>query len=233
MRRFTVTLALAALIGVFAAPAAYAQQSVNFWVGGFVPSGESTRGHNTGASDDVLVNNLDFLAFNIHDFNGGTVGGDWLVRLGEHFDAGLGLGFYQSTTPSVYRFFTNADGSEIEQNLRLRVVPFTATIRFMPLPREAIVQPYIGTGIGVFSWTYTETGQFVDFNDFSIFRDRFNASGAAAGPVVLGGVNVPIGSGGVGFEMRYQSAEGKLPGDLGFSAPRIDLGGFNYLATIR
>ena len=38
---------------------------------------------------------------------------------------------------------------------------------------------------------------------------------------------------GVGFEMRYQSAEGKLPNDLGFSAPRIDLGGFNYLATIR
>ena len=35
-----------------------------------------------------------------------------------------------------------------------------------------------------------------------------------------------------GFEIRYQSAEGKLPNDQGFAGPKIDLGGMNYLFTL-
>ena len=50
-----------------------AQQSVSFSFGGFVPKSEDARVDSRGRSDDVLVNNLDFLAFNIKDFNGGTV----------------------------------------------------------------------------------------------------------------------------------------------------------------
>jgi hypothetical protein len=232
MRRLLFCFSVVTAIGIFVTPRpALAQQSVNFYLGGFVPHGEDARLRTSGGSNDVLVNNLDFLAFRISDFNGATVGGDWRVQLGNFVDAGLGLGFYRRTVPTVYLNYVNPDGSEIEQQLRLRIIPFTATVRLLPLGRKAPFQPYIGAGVGVFAWRYSETGQFVDFTDLSIFRGSFTGSGSATGPVVLGGVGVPIGVSTLGFEIRYQSAEGNLPADQGFSGSKIDLGGWNYLAT--
>jgi hypothetical protein len=204
---------------------ASAQQSINFTIGGFAPRAVDAR-----SQDDVLVNNLDFLAFNIKDFNGATFGGEWLTGLGDKFEAGLGLGYYQRSTPAIYNQFVNADGSEIEQDLKLRVVPFTATVRFLPLGHHGI-EPYIGGGVGVFNWRYSESGQFLA-TDRTIFRDTFIGTGNSAGPVILGGVRIPVGTWGVGGEIRYQSAEGNLPSTEDFAGSKIDLGGFTYNFTV-
>jgi hypothetical protein len=222
-------LALAVFVASVAVPAtASAQQSFNIYLGGFVPRGEDTR-----ANGDVLVGNLDFLSFNIQDFHAATIGGEWLFPLGDRVDAGIGLGIRSRGVPAVYTSLTHAGGAEIEQDLKVRVVPFTATVRFLPLGRDASIQPYIGAGVGIYGWRYTETGEFVDFSDRSIFRDRFEGSGATAGPVVMGGVAIPIGSWSIGGEIRYESAQGELPEDQFFSGPKVDLGGFNYLATFK
>ena len=232
MRRLTFCLSVVALItGFVAAAPAAAQQSVGFYVGGFHPRGFDARG-----TDDVLFQNANFLTFDTKDFNSATFGGEWLIGLHDLFDAGLGIGFYQNTAPSVYTNLVNANGTEIEQDLKLRIVPFTATIRFLPLGHHGPVQPYIGAGVGVLAWRYSETGDFVDTRDNSIFRDAFVATGTSTGPVVLGGVTFPLGAIGVGGEIRYQSAKGDLPADQGFangiSNPKIDLGGMNYLFMI-
>src|SRR5262249_44203953 len=89
----------ALVLGVFAAPAASAQQTVNFYVGGFVPSSEDSRTPN-----DVLVNDLQLegLAFDISDFHGPTFGGEYLVGLGDKFEAGLGVGYQTRSVQSVY-----------------------------------------------------------------------------------------------------------------------------------
>jgi len=230
MRRPVLSLAVVFFVSGLVAPATgYAQQAVNFYVGGFVPKGEDSR-----TANDVLVANLEQggLAFKIDDFHGVTFGGEFLFGLGKRFDAGGGLGFYSKSVPSIYRSLTHSNGAEIEQDLKLRVVPFTATVRFLPLGRGAAVEPYLGAGVGVFAWRYSETGEFVDV-DGIIFRDTFSGSGAAAGPVVLGGVGVPLGSWSIGFEGRYQWAEGDLPADQDFWGNKIDLGGFTYLATFK
>jgi outer membrane protein W len=226
MRRLSIVLGLVALVSAVAPATSSAQQSLNFHIGGFVPRGEDGRNR-----EDVLRSNLDFLAFNIKDFNGVTAGAEYLVGVGEWLDAGLGVGIYKRTVPAVYNAFVNANGSEIEQDLKLRVVPFTATIRFLPLGRTSGVQPYIGAGVGVLNYRYSETGEFVDFSDGAIFRDSFVGSGTATGPVILGGVRFPVGSWGVGGEVRYQNAHGDLPAEQGFSGSRIDLGGWTYAAT--
>jgi outer membrane protein W len=226
---FTPVAVIAVVAGFVAPPVASAQQSVNLYVGGFVPASLDAR-----SNDDVLANNLNFLVFNIKDFNGPTFGGEWLVAVGNNIEAGLGIGLYSRTVPSVYRALVNADQSEIAQDLKLRVVPFTATVRFLPLGRHAPVQPYIGAGVGVMRFRYSETGQFVDSSS-NIFRGNFVGSGTATGPVVLGGLRFPVSTVDLGFEVRYQSAKGDLPTDQGFGAistPKIDLGGFNYLATV-
>jgi hypothetical protein len=182
--------------------------------------------------DDVLLNNLDFLYFNLRDFDAPTVGGEWLIGLGDKFEGGLGIGISSRSVPSVYLGYTNADGSEIEQDLKLRVVPFTATVRFLPLGRRDAIEPYIGAGVGVFGFRYSESGQFVAA-DKTIYRDTFIGSGSATGPVILGGLRVPIGAGSIGGEIRYQSAEGTLPKDQDFAGPTIDLGGMSYLLTLK
>jgi outer membrane protein W len=215
------------MVGVLMTPAmASAQQSLNFSVGGFVPRGEDGR-----SRDDVLVNNLDFLAFNIKDFSGATVGTEWLTGIGDKFEAGLGAGYYARTVPAVYLDFVNVNGTEIEQDIKLRVVPFTATIRFLPMGHNNGIEPYIGAGVGVLMWRYSETGQFLA-TDSSIFRDSFVTKGNASGPIILGGVRIPVGTWGLGFEARHQSAEGNIPSDQDFAGTKIDLGGFTYNFTI-
>jgi len=229
MRRLLFCVSAAALmVGFIDTPDAAAQQSVNFFVGGFVPRAEDAR-----ASDDVLVGNLSLvhpLVFSVGDFKGGTVGGEWLVAVGNNLEAGLGIGFYQRSVPTVNRDFLDPSGGEIDSTLKLRIAPFSATIRFLPLGRHAAIQPYIGAGIGVFAWRYSESGDFLT-SDQSIVHGNFVGSGADVGPLVLGGVRFPMGPFDAGGEIRYQSAKGTLPGDQGFAGSKIDLGGINYLFT--
>jgi hypothetical protein len=224
MRRILLAFAIVAV--VMTPSIASAQQSLNFSIGGFVPRGEDGR-----ANTDVLVNNRDFLAFNIKDFNGAVFGAEWLAGLGDKFEAGLGAGYYARTVPAVYLDFVNANGTEIEQDIKLRVVPFTATVRFLPMGHHNGIEPYIGGGVGVLAWRYSETGQFLA-TDSSIFRDSFVTKGSASGPLILGGIRIPVGSMGIGFEVRHQSAEGKIPSDQDFAGTTIDLGGFTYNFTV-
>lgn len=202
-------------------------QAVGITVGGFFPRGEGSR-----VGDDVLLADLDSLAFDVKDFNGGTISGEWIVGLGDFLEAGVGAGFYQRSVPSVYRSSVNANGSEIAQDLKLRIVPLTATVRFLPAGRGS-VEPYVGAGFGAFRWNYSEIGEFVDDFDNSIFRGRYLADGTAFGPVVLGGVRFPFGDMmDIGGEVRYQRAQGDTkPEQSELLGSKIDLGGWNAALT--
>jgi len=232
-RRLLSVMGVLLVSGFIAAPDASAQQSVNFLIGGFTPRAIDAR-----PDDDVLVQNGIFLStlnrtrgIDIGEFNNVTVGGEWLFALTPYVEGGLGIGFYQRSVPTLYTDLVNKNGTDIEQTLKLRIIPFTATVRFLPLGNNQPIQPYIGAGIGVYRWRYSETGQFVDSQN-NVFTGNFVGSGGASGPTILGGVRVPIGSAAaVGFEIRHQSAEGKLPADQGFAGTTIDLGGYSYLFT--
>jgi hypothetical protein len=234
MRRHLLSLGVVGLVtGVLAPAPGYAQQSVNFYLGGFVPRSLDARtGGDVLVADNYLtcVDPLNCLSFRLRDFSSATVGGEWEFPLISHLDGSLGLGFYSRSVGSVNLNYTN-QGADIPQTLRLRIVPFTALVRFLPLPSDAPIQPYIGAGIGVFAWRYSETGQFVDSN-LNVFSANYVKSGTDTGPVVIGGVTFPLGSWGIGFEARYQSASGNLPADQ-FAGTKIDLGGMTYAATFK
>jgi len=231
------------IVGAVAAvpPAAFAQDSsfaVNF--GYFALRGEDSRPEgdvlNANRCIDVTFD-CEPLLFDIGDFNGATISGEYLLGIGDYFEVSAGIGFYQKTVPSVYEFLTDVDDSEIEQDLKLRVVPMTATIRFIPTGRASGVQPYIGVGLAVLPWKYSETGEFVDTGDYSIFRATYVADGTEVGPLVLGGIKFPIAGHKVlfGGEVRYQQAEADLPDEfLGVNGTeKIDLGGFTYSAVLQ
>ena len=227
-RRLSGLVAAVALAA--ALPAAASAQGVLTLSGGYF----AVRGEDGRPEDDVLRRNLDFLAFDLDDFGGFTINGEYHFPLGDYLEVGGGVGYYQNSVPSVYRDVIDSDGSEIFQELKLRVVPFTATARFYPFTRQAPVQPYIGAGLGVFWWRYAETGEWVDDTDDTIFRNSYVDDGAEFGPVILAGVRFPVGDMfAAGGEFRYQDAKPDLDPDQGFAGDRIDLGGYTWLATFQ
>lgn len=233
MKRVVAVLWISACVAAlgFVAPEAASAQvirveprhSIGFNLGYFALRGEDSRFDTEG---DVLIANLDSLAFDVKDFNSVTFGGEWLYGVSDFIEAGVGIGFYQRTVPTVYQHFTHADETEIEQDLKLRLVPITATVRFLPIGRGS-VEPYVGAGIGFFNWRYSEVGEFVDFSDDSIFPARYLASGNSVGPVILGGIRLPVSDvWTVGGELRYQRAEATIDNAEDFLGDKIDLGGW-------
>lgn len=219
--------AAAALLGCATVASAQdlGKQTVNFTLGYFTPLGYDARD-----DDDVLVANSTFLLFDKDDFNGASVGGEWLFPLARHIEGGIGLSYSKRTVPSIYEDFVDPNGTEIDQDLSLRIVPLAFTARLIPVDPRSPVQPYIGAGVGIFSWRYAEIGEFVDFaNREEIFDGRFVKTGTSAGPVILGGIRFVGDTASGGFEIKYQKATGDLDSD--FAAPKIDLGGWTYNFT--
>ncbi len=208
---------------------ATAQQSVTIGAGYF-----AVRAADSRIDHDVVLENQNLFAFDLSDFNNATFGGSWNVALGEYFETSVGLGYYRRTVPSVYDQFVNIDGSEIFQEFTLQVVPVTATLQVFPFGLGAAFQPYFGGGIGLYRWRYSEVGDFIDFGDFSVFRDRFVAEGSDVGGVLLGGVRVPFGDRyAVGAEVRFQEVNGIVGIENGFLEDAIDLGGVTGQVTLQ
>ena len=204
---------------------ARAQQTVNLSLGYFTVRGQDAR-----IAGDVLNANRNFLTFDVSDFNGASIGGEWLLPVGRFIEAGAGLSFTRRTVPSFYTRFANEDGSDITQDLRLRMLPAAFTFRVLPFGQDHGFQPYLGGGLNLIAWRYSESGQFVDRRDRTVFNNSYVTSGTQTGPVALGGVRFAGDTTVAGMEFRYQGAKADLP--LPFAGGRIDLGGWSYLFTV-
>ncbi len=211
-------------------------QSVQIGAGVFFP-----RGFDTRVAGDTLVANLidaNPLFYEISDFTGFQFNGEWTVSFGQHVEVGAGVGYYKRTVHSIYRDLVNVDGTNIHQDLRLRITPITGVVRFMPFGRQGELQPFVGVGVGAFNFRYSEAGQFVDPSDLSVFTYPYTTTGTAVGPIVLGGVRIPIKGDVYAFstEYRYQFASGDTGGiPAGFLGPKIDLSGgtLNFAFLVR
>lgn len=225
-RAIVTTGFLAAVLLAVTAASTSAQTVHSLHVGGsmFAP-----RDYEARAADDVLVENLNTLAFDIKKFRWGSLNAEWTATVDERIELGFGGGFYQRSVPSVYRDYVNRNGAEIEQDLTLRVAPVSAVVRFLPFGRAGTVQPYVGGGVSALNWRYSETGEFIDFVDgFVVFRDRYMASGTSIGGTLLGGVRLPLNGDiyALNTELRYQFGTGDLK-DSGFLTQKIDLSGLH------
>jgi hypothetical protein len=223
--RYRLATAIVCSVMLFCPQAARAQQTVNLSLGYFTVRGQDAR-----IVDDVLNANRNFLTFDVDDFNGGSIGGEWLMPVGRYIEAGAGLAFTRRTVPSFYTRFVSRAGSNIDQDLRLRLVPAAFTFRLLPLGQDRGFQPYVGGGLDVISWRYSESGQFLDRRDNTIFNNSYVASGTQTGPVTLGGIRFAGDTAAAGMEFRYQGAEADLPEP--FAGGKIDLGGWSYLFTV-
>jgi len=212
-----------------ASPALAQRQTVNFTIGGFVPRGENAR-----VAGDVINENHTFLVFDSDEFKSVAVGGEWLFPIGTFLEGGAGISVTRATVPTVYTCCVDNSGNEIEQELRLRRTPIDLTFRFLPLGSSSPVQAYVGGGLAIIPWRYSETGDFIDFNsNGDVFRDQFVGTGTATGGVVLAGVRFQSRGAAAGFEFRYHRADASFgSSDDEFAGSKIDLGGWTYQGTI-
>jgi outer membrane protein W len=112
-------------------------------------------------------------------------------------------------------------------------VPISATLKYLPLGSRRGFQPYIGVGVAMYLWQYRESGDFIDFNDLSVFNATYSGSGTSFGPLATFGLRGRVSEHiDIGAEVRCQWGHGKLS-TSDFLSDRIDLGGFNALGTLR
>lgn len=197
-------------------------QSLNLSIGAFLPRGEESR-----VANDVWLKDVPVYRFEVKDFTGAELSAEWNFAFGNRVEVGLGGAFYQRTVPTSYRDYTNPDHSEIESRFKLRTLPVTGVVRLMPFGDAGSFQPYIGGGVALVNWHYSEVGDFIDFNDnFNVYHARYVASGNKAGPVFLAGFRAPVGGDvwAITLEGRYTRAEGDLSTN-DFLGSKIDLGG--------
>lgn len=212
-----------------ASPALAQQQTVNFTIGGFVPRGEDAR-----VAGDVLVEDRSFLVFDVDEFKSASVGAEWLFPVGSFVEGGASISFTRRTVPTVYTCCVDNSRNEIEQELRLRRIPLDFTLRVLPFSQSSPVQIYFGGGLTVIPWRYSETGDFIDFNNNrNVFHAQYVGTGTGIGGVALGGVRFQSSSATGGFEVKYHKASASFDSnDDEFAGPKIDLGGWTYQATI-
>jgi hypothetical protein len=103
---------------------------------------------------------------------------------------------------SEFRDFVEQDDSPITQKTELSKTPLTGNIKFYLTPRGReisryawvpnAVATYVGGGGGLIWYKFHHFGDFVDFEDLSIFTDSFVSDGWAPTFQVFGGVEVRL-----------------------------------------
>ena len=158
---------------VLRAQPAAAQQTLNFSLGYFTVRGEDAR-----VEGDVLNENRELPR--VRRSTTSTArrsAANGSCRSASIFEAGAG----RRASPGARcrrstHDFVDTDGSEIEQDLRLRLVPVAFTVRVLPLGQASRVQPYFGGGL---AWS---TGATASRVSSSTSRDGTRSSASSSSP---------------------------------------------------
>lgn len=184
----------------------------------------------------------DHLTLDAADFNAPGFGLDVAVAVTPRLDVQFGLDYSNAHVSSEYRDFVDNNRLPIAQQTRLRELNLSGNIkvaltergrevsRFAWVPRRFV--PYVGGGGGVLWFDVNQTGDFVDFVDFSVFTDVFRSRGWTPSAQLFGGVDVRVFKRlYLMFDGRYLWAAGELGRDWIDFDP-IDLAGFRLSGGI-
>lgn len=175
-------LAAATVLVSCAAAASAEAHSVALRLGRFSPRVES----------DLWEDNLATFTLARNDFDAFIGGVEGAIDVSDYVDLTFGVETTSATAFTMYRDFVRDDGTEIIQDLTLRVTPLTAGVRLLPLGTDHRVFPYVSGGAGFYVYEYREEGEFIDFSNFEIFGDVFIDRGVAFGGYVAGGAEVRL-----------------------------------------
>jgi hypothetical protein len=195
------------------------------------------------AGSEIFDFTQELLTLEKGDFGGPGLLVDVAFPVSQRLDALFGFEFSRSSALSEYRDFVEDNDLPIEQVTSFDQVNLTGNVEFALIPRgreigryawiPSRVVPYIGAGGGFLWYDFVQEGDFVDFDDFSIFDARLASSGWTPSAHVSGGVDVKITRRFyVSGEVRYVWAQTALEQDfVGFDD--IDLTGLRITGGIQ
>jgi hypothetical protein len=176
------------------------------------------------------------------DFNSPGFAFDLGIALGGRADVLAGFEMNRMAQGSEYRDYVDNNLLPIQQTTELKTWQVVGSLRYSLTPKGHDVSrlvwiprrvvPYVGAGGGVIRYDFQQTGDFVDFQDLSVFFDSFQSQGWAPTAHVFGGVDLQIHRAlYASVQARYTKAAGTLSSDFIDFDP-IDLSGFHVSAGI-
>jgi hypothetical protein len=178
----------------------------------------------------------DLLTIDTKDFNAPGFGLDLNVPVTSRLEVQASFDFSRSSALSEYRDFVDNNRLPIQQTTSLRELNFGGNIRYLLMDRGLQVSrlvwvprrivPFVGAGAGAFNYKLQQVGDFIDFQDSSVFGDTFVSNGWGPSAQVFGGVDVRV------FKRVYVTVDGRYlwaADDLGrdfLGFDPIDLAGF-------
>jgi len=194
------------------------------------------------ANSEIFDFTLDQLTIERRDFDSPYVGGEFAYQVAERLDVFFNVGYQSSTVSSEFRDFVDQDDFPIEQVTELRLIPATVGAKYYLSNRgrtlgrfawvPARMAPFVGGSVGVMSYRFEQTGDFIDFATNDIFVDRFLSEGESFLARALAGINISLSKQFVfTAEARYGWASGDLGRDFsGFD--RMDLDGLQLVGGL-
>ena len=144
----------------------------------------------------------DQLTLDKHDFSAGGIVGDVGVHITPRLGFVFGADYASTTSDSEFRDYVDNFRLPINQTTNLRQATMTGGVRFALtergrelsslawVPRRVV--PYVGAGGGALWYRVRQSGDFVDFQDFSIFTDVLESSGWTPAGYVSGGGDLQV-----------------------------------------
>ena len=185
----------------------------------------------------------DQLTLGQKDFNAPGFAVDVSLPISRRAETVIGFDFNQAKTESEYRDFVDNNRLPINQTTRLQTLGITGSLKLALLERGLEVSrlawvprhvvPYVGAGGGVLHYDLEQFGDFVDFQDLSVFPSTFTSGGWSPTAHAFAGVDVLVLKRVyVTFDARYQWSRASLSSTWVDFEP-IDLAGFKLAAGAR
>jgi hypothetical protein len=151
------------------------------------------------ANGDLLAQLRRDLTLARRDLATPVLAADLVISPLDRLDVVLSIGHATVTHGSEFRDWVDLDDLPIQQTTRLRTTPLTVGLRYHLLSRgrpvgrtawvPATTTPYIGAGAGMTWYRLDHHGEFIDFRDFSIFRDYMTDEGSTRVAHAMAGVD--------------------------------------------
>jgi hypothetical protein len=194
------------------------------------------------AGSDIFDFVTRHLTLDKQDFNSPGFAADVSIGVTARADVQVGFELNRVQHGSEYRDFVDNRLQPIEQTTALNAMHLVGSLRYALTPKGHEVSrlawipnrvvPYVGAGGGVTYYQFRQNGDFVDFQDLSVFPDAFRSQGWTPTAHVFGGVDVKLYRALYGtVQGRYTKSAGKLGADFIDFDP-IDLSGFRVSAGI-
>lgn len=141
------------------------------------------------AGSDLYSFSFDELSLDRQDLRTMAHGVDLAIRTSPRTEVVVGVTFGRSAHRSSFRNFVDLNDQEIEQTTVLTRVPIGGSVRYYLTPRgEAIgsrawvparFTPFVGLGGGVMQYRFAQFGEFINFDNFDVFRQEYTTKGWA------------------------------------------------------